>query len=183
MKACSCVLVPIVLFCLFLGVIVLFIFNTKDISIKLDSNTKSASSSTEVKSVLGKIDTKAIDGKSWIVLTEDDINVLISEYLKDILTSPETKIYTDRISITGTLEDLFGAKAVLTINPSVNNEKLVMKISTIKIGFLNAPDFIKEQISSQINKNIEQKINSEGLISNLILENGKMTIILKELEK
>lgn len=160
----------------------LFIINAKDVSLKFNTNTKTASSSVQVKDVFKKIEGSATANSSQgkITLTEEDLNLLIGEYLKNILSSPETKISNEKISISGTLEDFLKLKALLTISPKIENKKLSLEITDIKIGFIKAPGFVKDSLSDAISKNIEQKINTEGAITELVLENGKMTIILKE---
>jgi hypothetical protein len=172
----SCVLVPIFCFCLFLGILALVIINVKNINFK---NTKANTTSTETNDVLNKFNVEKNGSQTKIVLSEDDLNVLAKENLGNLLSSPKSKIYSDKIELSGTLNNFFDRKASISLKPKINNNKLSVEIIDIKISFFGTPEFIRNQVSRSINKIIEQKVNTKNNIENILLENGQMTVILK----
>jgi len=172
----SCVLVPIFCFCLFLGILALVIINVKNIDLK---NTKTNTTSTETNDVLNKFNVEKNGSQTKIVLSEDDLNVLAKENLGNLLSSPKTKIYSDKIELSGTLNNFFDRKASISLKPKIDNNKLSVEIIDIKISFFGTPEFIRNQVSRSIDKILEQKVNTKNNIENILLENGQMTVILK----
>jgi len=172
----SCVLVPIFCFCLFLGILALIIINAKNIDFK---NTKANTTSTETNNALDKFNIEKNGSQTKIVLNEDDLDALAKENFGNLLSSPKSKIYPDKIELSGTLNNFLDRKTLISLNPKVSNNKLSVEIIDIKISFIGTPKFLRNQISSSINKIIEQKINTKNDIENILLENGQMTVILK----
>lgn len=66
-----------------------------------------------------------------------------------------------------------------SIIPKVEDEKLKLELSNLKIGSTNPPQILLNQIQGAINKTVDKNINSKHKIKSVIIKEEELILIIK----
>lgn len=113
-----------------------------------------------------------------IVITESELNNLISDKGTEYLEGSKTTILEDRIIFEGKAKKLFGQNINIQIFPEVVEGKIVLTVLSAKVGPINAPKAAVEKILAIAESEINKKFSINNILS-IKLETGKLILKTK----
>jgi len=136
----------------------------------------SASKPTNGASDIAKL-TSAPSGGAVLTLSEEDLtNILFKEGFP--LVNPTLKI-SDVVEIRGKTKDsIFSPTLQIELLPEVKDEKISIKLVSIKASGFPAPKFITEKLSRDLEEKIDLSNSSElqGKVNKIDLKTGYLII-------
>jgi hypothetical protein len=163
------------IFCIFLAVLATALFASKGINpfemnlniFHLKPLTSASPSSTVVPSP---------NLQSQIVITNKDLQKVVSSAASEYLTNPVVTIGKTDISASADVKKIIKTHADMIIKISFNSGKVRADITDLKTGSLGAPSVLKMNLTNLINSKLDSEINKKYTISNISQETGKIIV-------